>query len=595
MRTAKNSEPGWTPAPVAERQLVVQWDETATTQTARASSERYRRPMPTSSATGHRGRSKDPRSRRSAVLLIAGVSLASAIALAGYLLVGLPRSSSPASGPHAVALLPAPPVSVCGNAALLADRSVPPASAVKVPAGHDSLSDLAPNTTYWFAPGKHTIGSSESDQIQPADGDTFLGAPGAILSGQGINQFAFTGTSANVTIEYLTVEDFAPLGSEAAVNRDSGKGWRISHDTIQGNSPGAGLMIGSDNTVTYDCLTRNGQYGFGTYLPPTSSEASPVTGGPDNITMSHNEISRNDTCNFEDISPNPVPASYMPSNCSGAGERANCGCSGGGKFWRVDNAVVADNYVHDNYNVGLWADTDNNGFEFEGNYIARNNIGIEYEISYNAIIAHNVFVANSVPEGASSPSFPDGAIYISESGGDGRVPNARHISTLEVVNNLFVNNWSGVILWESPDRFCGSPYNTSAGICTLANPAVANINTCDQANLTEASPANKPDYYDLCRWKTQNVLVSGNTFSMEDSEVSGCQGSANSCGENGIFSQYAAGPAWSPYTGSSVAQAITGSQGNRFKHNTYIGQWEYMYQSLGTVIDDAQWRTKGQD
>ena len=591
MRTAKNPEPGWTSAPVAERQLVVQWG----TEPVRASSERHRRPLPTSSATGHRGRSKDPRSRRSAVLLIAGVALAGAIALTGYLLLGLPRSSNPASGPQAVALLPAPPVSVCGNAALLAGRSVPPSGAVKVPAGDDSQYDWVPDTTYWFAPGKHTIGSSESDQIQPADGDTFLGAPGAILSGQGINQFAFTGTSVNVTIKYLTIEDFVPLGSEAAVNRDSGKGWLISHDTIQDNSPGAGLMIGSDNTVTYACLTRNGQYGFGTYLPPTSSEASPVTGGPNNITVSHNEISHNNTCNFEDVSPDPVPTSYIPSNCSGAGERANCGCSGGGKFWRVDNAVVADNYVHDNYNVGLWADTDNNGFEFENNYIARNNIGIEYEISYNAVIAHNVFVANSVPEGASDPSFPDGAVYISESGGDGHVPNARSISTLTIVDNLFVNNWSGVILWESPDRFCGSPDNTSAGVCTLANSAVANINTCNQANLTEASPANKPDYYDMCRWKTQNVLVSGNTFSMEDSEVSGCQGSANSCGENGIFSQYTAGPAWSPYTGSSVEQAITGSQGNRFKDNTYVGQWEYMYQSLGTVIDYTQWRTKGQD
>ena len=478
---------------------------------------------------------------------------------------------------------------------MLAGPSAPPSGAVSVPAGDDTLYDLSPDTTYWFAPGKHTIGVGESNQIQPAYGDTFIGAPGAILSGQGFNQFAFTGTSTNVTIKYLTIEDFVPLSSEAAVNRDSGKGWLISYDTIQDNSPGAGLMIGSDNTVTYDCLTRNGQYGFGAYVPPTSSEASPVTGGPDNITMSHNEVSRNDTCNFEDVSPDPVPTSFIPSNCSGAGERSDCGCSGGGKFWRVDNAVIAYNYVHDNYGVGLWADTDNNGFEFKGNYIAHNNIGIEYEISYNAIIIHNTFVANSVPEGASSPSFPDGAVYISESGGNGRVSNRKGISALTVVNNLFINNWSGVVLWESPDRFCGSPYNSSVGICTLADPRLANIDTCDQANLTGTGPVSTPDYYDLCRWKTQNVLVSGNTFSMNDSAVPECKGSANSCGENGIFSQYGTAPSWSPYTGSSVADAITRSQGNRFSDNTYRGKWEYMYQNLGAVIDYAQWRMKGQD
>ena len=577
---------------------MVQWNKTAATQPARGRSARHGRQTPDfSAADRRRRRQKDPQSRRSIVLISTAVALAGAIALTVSLLTSSSPSSVPAlaSGSQAVRILPDPPVSVCGNAALLAGASAPPSGAVKVSAGDDSQYNWTPDTTYWFAPGKHTLGNSESDQIQPADGDTFIGAPGAILSGQGINQFAFIGTSVNVTIKYLTIEGFAPPGSEAAVNRDAGKGWLIAHDTIQDNSPGAGLMIGSDNNVTYDCLTRNGQYGFGTYVPSTSHEASGLTGGPTNITLTHNEISSNDTCNFEAISPDPVPASFIPSNCSGAGERANCGCSGGGKFWRVDNAVAADNYVHDNYNVGLWADTDNNGFKFENNYIARNNIGIEYEISYNAVIENNVFVENSVPEGSSDPSFPDGAVYISESGGDGRVPNAGSISTLTIVDNLFVNNWSGVILWESPNRFCGSPYNTSTGICTLTDPAVANVDTCGQTDLTGTSPAKSPDYYDLCRWKTQNVLVSGNTFSMNDSAVTGCKGSANSCGENGIFSQYGTGPSWSPYTGASVEEAITGSQNNRFKDNTYRGQWEYMYQNQGTVIDYAQWRMKGQD
>jgi Right handed beta helix region len=529
------------------------------------------------------------------LILPAGlIVLAGVVTLIAYLTTAAPRDPAVAAG-TVPPLVPPPPVRVCGNAALLVGPSSPPAGAVKVPAGDDSAYEWKPGTTYWFAPGKHTIGTSESDQIQPADGDTFVGAPGAILSGQGVNQFAFTGTSADVTIKYLTIERFAPLGSEAAVNRDSGKGWLISHDTIQDNSPGAGVMMGSHDAVKYDCLTKNGQYGFGTYVPPTSSEASPVTGGPINITLSYNEISHNNTCNFGDVSPDPVPGSYIPSNCSGAGETSGCGCSGGGKFWRVENATVAYNYVHDNYDVGLWADTDNNGFKFENNYIANNNIGIEYEISYNAIIAHNVFVGNSVPEGAANPSFPSGAIYISESGGDSRVPNAKGITSLTVADNVFINNWSGVILWESPDRFCGSSYNTSAGICTLADPALANIHTCDQAHLSGATPAQTPDYYDLCRWKTQNVLVSGNTFSMNDSAVRGCKGSANSCGENGIFSQYGTGPSWSPYTGQAVEGAITASQGNRFTGNTYRGQWEYMYPNLGTVINYAQWRKKGQD
>ena len=50
---------------------------------------------------------------------------------------------------------------------------------------------------------------------------------------------------------------------------------------------------------------------------------------------------------------------------------ADCGCAGGVKFWAVNGATVTNNYVHDNHGVGLWADTNNVGFDIENNYIAR--------------------------------------------------------------------------------------------------------------------------------------------------------------------------------------------------------------------------------
>ena len=41
--------------------------------------------------------------------------------------------------------------------------------------------------------------------------------------------------------------------------------------------------------------------------------------------------------------------------------------------------------MHDNHSVGLWADTNNVGFDIEGNYISDNDAeGVFYEISYNA-------------------------------------------------------------------------------------------------------------------------------------------------------------------------------------------------------------------
>ena len=51
---------------------------------------------------------------------------------------------------------------------------------------------------------------------------------------------------------------------------------------------------------------------------------------------------------------------------------SGCGCTGGGKFWDVRNVRVTNNYVHDNKSVGLWADTNDNNFLFEGNWIENN-------------------------------------------------------------------------------------------------------------------------------------------------------------------------------------------------------------------------------
>jgi nitrous oxidase accessory protein NosD len=489
-------------------------------------------------------------------------------------------------------------MAVCGNSDLLSGPASPPAGAVTIPAGNnsgfESSSSLKPGTTYWLAPGTHTLGTGEFDQIQPQQGDTFIGAPGAILSGQGHNDSAFDSTEPNVTIEFLTIENFTPSGSQGAVNHDSGRGWVVSHNTMRNNAPGAALMVGSDNTVTGNCLTRNGEYGFNADVPSNSPGASTLTGGPNNITLTGNEISFNNTCNFETVSPNPVPAAMAPSNCSGAGQSDGCGCAGAGKFWQVQNATVNGNYVHDNFDVGLWADTNNDGFTFKGNYIADNwGPGIQYETSYNALIEDNTFVRNGIGEGPTNGGFPTGAIYLSESGGDSHVANTAGITTLTISGNVFRDNWSGVVLWESADRFCGSPDNSSTGTCTLINPSVASIKTCDQGNLQGASPS--AALYDMCRWKTQNVHVTGNTFSIDPAVVANCKGASNSCGENGIFSQDGTDPSWSPYQGSVIKDAITTSRGNKFSGNTYTGPWKFMYWDQATVLSMADWQAKGQN
>ena len=490
-----------------------------------------------------------------------------------------------------VALRPATPgvrvlsARVCGNSSVLSGPGKAPKGAVTVPAGNNAILRMnRAHTTYYFDTGKHTLGSSEYSQIIPNNGDVYIGAPGAIIDGQGLNDSAFTNNATGVTIEYLTIQNFTPPGGQGAVNHNSGENWTIAHDTIQDNSPGAGMMIGSDDIVSGNCLTKNGEYGFNAYLDPTSASASSLTGGPVNVTLTGNEISDNDTYNWETVQP-------------------GCGCSGGGKFWKVDGATITGNYIHDNLGgAGIWADTDNTGFNISGNYFA-NNYGpaVEYEISYNAQITDNTFVDNAWGAGAANPGFPTGAIYASESGGDSRVPGYSS-GSFSILNNTFTDNWSGVVLWESADRFCSSPSQPSAD-CVLTDPTLFYYNSsatapggCGEADLTGATPGTNSgtppaDYYDGCRWKTQNVTVASNTFDFTQANVPGCTLSANSCGENAIFSQYGTYPSWSPYKAYAVEDALTAHQDNVFSDNTYSGPWSFMYRDQFRVMNYSRWRS----
>lgn len=453
---------------------------------------------------------------------------------------------------------------VCGNSSILTGPSSPPHGAVVVPAGDNSSLTPVANTVYYLATGTHTFGSGPYGQIAPADNDVFIGAPGAILDGKNLNLYAFTQQATGVTIEYLTIQNFGAAGdnnNEGVVNHDAGHGWTVQYNTVHDNA-GAGVFVGSNDVVRYNCLSDNGQYGFSAY----------ESNGVSDVVLDHNEIAGNNTYHWE-------------THISG------CGCTGGGKFWQTDKATITNNWFHDNQEgPALWADTNNNDFDIENNLFTENDSsGIIYEISYNALIKNNIFTGNANVAGPANPGFPTGAIYISESGGDGRVSG--RYSTIDITGNQFTDNWSGVVIWENADRFCNSPANTSSGDCTLVNPSVVNLGTCVSGTINNAP------YYSDCRWKSQNISVDHNVFDFNPGNIGSDCTTANACGFQGIFSNYGTYPSWSPYQGDVIEQAITFGQNNTFSANTYSGPWQFMAHDQGTVLSVAQWRAApyGQD
>lgn len=463
----------------------------------------------------------------------------------------------PATGPAPPSGGPASPVRVCGNKAILrGGPPSPPKGAVIIPAGDDSGTILAhnwtmrPDTIYWFAAGRHTLGGGPFSQIIPANGDKFIGAPGAILDGQHQNLYAFTQRADNVTIRYLTIQNFGGPGDnhdQGVVNHDEGPNWHIDHITVR-NSAGAGVMLGSGNVLAYSCLSHNGQYGF--------------QGLGAHIRIDHNEIARNNADDWEVRQP-------------------GCGCTGGAKFWDVNGATITGNYVHGNAGPGLWADTDNRGFDVEGNYFADNQgEAFIYEISYNLRLADNTFIRNALVAGPKLGGFPDSAVYISASGADSRVEGP-YGTTLAITGNTFTDNWGGVVLYENADRYCGGA-NSSTGYCTLVNSSMATVSKCAKPDLIRIRP-----YYNDCRWKTQNVLVSHNIFTFDPARIGPQCTPERYCGFNGIFSQWGS---WHPYYGTVVENHITFDQNNHFSANIYRGPWLFVVHEQGNAVTWDTWQ-----
>ncbi|MEU4346024.1 right-handed parallel beta-helix repeat-containing protein [Streptomyces sp. NPDC023838] len=407
------------------------------------------------------------------------------------------------------------------------------------------------HTTFWLRPGTHRLDPDRYAQVLPKEGDSYLGAPGAVLDGHKTNQYAFGGAAGDVTIRYLAVQGFVAPQNEGVVNHDSADGWVIEHTTIQYNS-GAGLMAGARQQVRASCLRGNGQYGMNAY-----KNGGPISG----LVVEGNEIVGNNTDEWERRKP-------------------GCGCTGGVKFWAVNGADVRGNWVHDNRGTGLWADTNNNDFRIEDNVLEANDgAALIYETSYNAVIRNNTIRRNNWVEGRKyadrGDTFPYPTVYLSESGGEPRI-RAR-TDKIEIYRNVLENNWSGITLWENADRFCNSPANTSSGDCTLL---VRHSDRCARPAIAAA-----PLYTD-CRWKTQRVDIHNNRFALDTSVVD-C---TVKCDRMAVLANYGTYPDWSPYQGEQVAEAITLKQHNRWHDNVYIGPWKFIAHDPSRVLDLGQWQ-----
>ena len=462
-----------------------------------------------------------------AVAVILLVSLAAACATPAPKKAAAPKktSAAPARGIRYGQAPAAPPAKVCGSPILNSiysyngapgtySTSGTPAglptfgtggtdfpdatSVVVIPAGDNSVPagngtyDTG-NTVYYFEPGTHILTSG----IFTGDNAAYVGGytPGnpAIIDGKGTG--GLSASTAGVlnaydTWEYLTIRNYESNvnnGVLGDVNADTfGAHNTYKYNTIGPNeygpvgtgesSAGGYAIVGAGYTTIVDnCFDHDAQGAFN-------------DSGAD-ITITGNEIAWNGLGEYpDDGGPGASPYS--------------CGCSGGGKLFFSWNAVITGNYVHDNYNTGIWLDFDNAGANISGNYVASNwGEGISLEASYNASISDNTLVGNGWasdgpwPAGVGGqPCFggipcsaglgqitgnggglPYGVISTPNSGGNanlntvtlpncssGCTQNTNYSGQLLVQNNVMINNFGGMFNYTDTDRYPGNLDNDSA-------------------------------------------------------------------------------------------------------------------------------------
>jgi len=222
---------------------------------------------------------------------------------------------------------------------------------------------------------------------------------------------AFWGPAQNVKIAGLTIEKFACLAQDGAVDGRAGNTWVIENNLIRLNH-GMGIRLGDGMQVFRNKLLQNGQLGIG--------------GGGINGIVDGNEIAFNNYAGYD------------------YGWEA-----GGSKFAFTKNLVVRNNYAHDNKGPGLWTDLENENTFYEHNHTKSNQeAGILHEISYQAVIRNNLIEDDGFSASGKTEPWYGAGIIVAAS------------SNVEVYGNTVRDCMNGIIGTQphrEPSRR-GTPY-----------------------------------------------------------------------------------------------------------------------------------------
>lgn len=254
-------------------------------------------------------------------------------------------------------------------------------------------------TTYVIKAGTHLRNFS----VQPKSGDTYCGEAGAVLDGGRTLKSAFFGGASGVTLNSLTIRDYASDRQGAAIQPEShASGWLVRNVSAVHNG-WAGLLVADGMRILGGHYNDNDQLGIGGNAA-TGIVLDGLDGNPS--TFDGPELARNHTLH------------------------ASCDFEGGGMKWDVGQVTIRNAYIHDNDCKGLWGDINAHNALIEHNLVVNNLAeGIFYEISRDGVIRDNQVHGNGR---RSAGWYWDGGITVASS------------SNVEVYGNRLSGNFNGI-------------------------------------------------------------------------------------------------------------------------------------------------------
>jgi parallel beta-helix repeat protein len=408
--------------------------------------------------------------------------------------------------------------------------------------------------TLTFQPGIYRM-----QTITPKTGQSFIGQPGAVLSGAK----RLTGWVRSGTVWYVTGQtqefDRSTIPSQDATRCQAGYPCQYPHDVYRDNVPltrvaslasvrsgkfyfdySADRIYVGDSPGGHKLEVATTPYAFeGTaqgagsgvtikglviekYATPTQQAAVGHSGSGANWIIRNNEIRFNHGIGVRTGSGMQLLDNNIHHNgqmgVGGGGTnvvvggnviaynntaRYDYGWEGGGtKFVATRSMRARGNFVHHNRGPGLWWDGNNDGALIEGNRVEDNVAdGIFWEISYSATIRNNSISRNGF--GRTYPS-EGGGILLNSSG----APTGK---TINIYGNTLVGNKEGIIALQA-----------SRGSGALGPWVVQNLSVHDNTVQLIAGGNMGIDRYggDAGVWTTRNNHFEHNSYNLQTAPVS---------------------------------------------------------------------------